>query len=85
MSRRDRIIAVLTGKFAPVHLDVRDVSAAHYGHSGWREGGETHIEVDIKSAALTAMSRIEAHRTVNEALAAEFDSGLHALQISILK
>ena len=85
MSRRDRITAVLTDRFAPAALEVRDVSARHYGHSGWREGGETHIEVDIRSSALTGMSKIEAHRAVNDALAAEFDGGLHALQISILQ
>ena len=85
MSRRDRITLLLTEKFAPEYLDVRDVSAQHHGHAGWREEGETHMEVEIRSAALTGMSRIDAHRAVNDALGEELNAGLHALQISILR
>ena len=85
MSRQDRIIALLDEQFSPNHLDVRDVSAQHHGHAGWREGGETHFEVSIRAAGLSALSWIEAHRAVNDALACELEAGLHALQIQILR
>lgn len=84
-SRRERIIAILTDGFAPHQLDVRDVSAEHHGHAGWREGGETHFEVDIAAEALAGLSRIDGHRRINDALAGELDAGLHALQIKILR
>ncbi|MGC6485370.1 MAG: BolA family protein [Candidatus Puniceispirillales bacterium] len=85
MPRRDRIITILEDRFQPQHLDVRDVSAQHHGHAGWREGGETHFEVEISAEALSGLSRIDAHRAVNEALADELAGGLHALQIQILR
>ena len=83
--RRDRIIDRLETEFEPDTLEVRDISGQHYGHAGWREGGETHFEVDIGAVALRDLSRIDAHRLVNTALAEEFAGGLHALQIKILR
>ena len=82
--RRDRIIDRLKTEFEPDTLEVRDISEQHHGHAGWREGGETHFEVDIGADALRGLSRIDAHRLVNTALAGEFAHGLHALQIKIL-
>ncbi|MCE2517811.1 MAG: BolA family transcriptional regulator [Alphaproteobacteria bacterium] len=84
MTRQDRIITALNAALSPRHLEVRDVSAQHHGHGGWREGGETHFEVDIASPEFDAMTRIAAHRMVNDALADELASGLHALQIKII-
>ena len=84
-SRRNRIIDRLEKEFGPDVLEVRDVSEKHHGHSGWREGGETHFEVDINAAVLKDLGRVDAHRKVNAALADEFADGLHALQIRILR
>ena len=64
---------------------MRDVSHQHHGHAGWREGGETHFEVDITSALFDGQTRVAAHRMVNDALAEELNAGLHALQIKIIK
>lgn len=85
MTRQDRIIAALTATLSPRYLDVRDVSAQHHGHAGWREGGETHFEVDIASPDFDGETRIAAHRMVNAALADELATGLHALQITIMR
>jgi BolA protein len=84
-SRQHRIENRLRAEFSPVELSVRDVSAQHHGHAGWREGGETHFEVGIRAAVLEGLSRIDAHRRVNDALADELATGLHALQIRILR
>ena len=27
----------------PIELDIADVSDKHIGHSGWKEGGQTHF------------------------------------------
>ena len=85
MTRQDRIIAQLTAAIAPTQLHVRDVSHQHHGHAGWREGGETHFEVDIASPAFEGQTRVMAHRLVHDALAEELANGLHALQIKIIK
>jgi BolA protein len=80
-SRKERIRASLTTRFAPVALDVIDDSHSHAGHSGARPEGETHFTVKIVSTAFADMNRVARHRAVTDALAAEFDSGLHALSI----
>ena len=81
MTRRDRIVEKLTRVFAPVRLDVADESHLHAGHAGHRPGGETHYRVYIVSEAFKGKSRIERHRTVNQALADELAGGIHALAI----
>lgn len=81
MNTRDRITATLTAAFAPVRLDVQDESHQHAGHAGSRPGGETHFRVNIVSDAFQGKSRIERHRMVNAALAAELTGGVHALAI----
>jgi BolA protein len=78
---RDRIVAILTEAFAPSFLEVVDESGQHKGHSGWREGGETHFRLRITAAAFSGMSRLEMHRAVNQALLAELAGGVHALAI----
>jgi BolA protein len=80
-TRRDRIRSVLEARFSPAHLDVIDESEMHRGHAGAAPGGETHFTVVIRSDQLDGLSRVEKHRAVNDALAAEFASGLHALSI----
>ena len=75
------MIGRLTGAFAPARLDVADESDLHAGHAGHRPSGETHYRVYIVSAAFKGKSRIERHRMVNEALAEELASGVHALAI----
>ena len=78
---RERIIAKLSQALAPVALEVIDESHRHAGHAGAREGGETHYRVRVASAAFAGKSRLERHRMVNAALAAEFADGVHALAL----
>jgi BolA protein len=72
----------LRTEFKPGSIAVTDDSEKHHGHSGWREGGETHFSVHIVSDAFIGKSRIERHRMVNAALAEAFNRGLHALAIT---
>jgi BolA family transcriptional regulator, general stress-responsive regulator len=67
--------------FAPESLDVVDESHLHEGHAGHRPGGETHFRVYIVSPAFEGKSRIERHRMINAALAAELAGSVHALAI----
>jgi len=77
----DIITEKLTGAFAPSSLRVVDESHQHEGHAGHRPGGQTHYRVHIVSEAFRGKSRIERHRMINAALAAELQGGVHALAI----
>jgi BolA protein len=78
---RDTISNRLQEAFTPESLQVVDESHLHEGHSGHRPGGETHFRVYIVSAAFKGKSRVERHRMINSALAAELAGGVHALAI----
>ena len=67
--------------FVPESLDVTDESHLHEGHAGHRPGGETHFRLHIVSPAFEGKSRIERHRMINAALAAELAGPVHALAI----
>ena len=82
MTTRTTITNKLREAFSPESLDVSDESHLHEGHAGHRPGGETHFRVDIVSAAFEGKSRIERHRMINCALAAELAGGVHALAIN---
>lgn len=84
MSMRDTIIAKLTERFAPLHLEVIDESNKHFGHAGWREGGETHFRVRIATRHFDGLSRVAQHRAVMDVLDAELKGRVHALAIDVL-
>lgn len=81
MNTAERITKILTDALAPQSLEVIDESHKHQGHSGWREGGETHYRVKISAAAFTGTTRLQRHRRINELLADELAAGVHALAI----
>lgn len=78
-----RIAAKLTDAFAPKRLEVTDESAAHAGHAGAREGGESHFHVLIVAEAFTGKSRLDRQRAVNAALAEELAGPVHALRMTV--
>lgn len=84
MSVKDTLTAKLTAKFAPAFLDVIDESNKHFGHAGWREGGETHFRVRIATRHFDGLSRVAQHRLVMETLDAELKGRVHALAIDVL-
>jgi BolA protein len=84
MTVKDAITNKLREAFTPESLDVVDESHLHEGHSGHRPGGETHFRVYIVSKAFEGKSRIERHRMINAALAAELAGPVHALAIKAL-
>ena len=84
MSVKDTLISKLTNRFAPAFLDVIDESNKHFGHAGWREGGETHFRVRIATRHFDGLSRVAQHRAVMETLDAELKDHVHALAIDVL-
>jgi BolA protein len=81
MQTSDLITEKLCKAFAPSSLRVEDESHRHEGHAGHRPGGETHFRLYIVSEAFRGKSRLERHRMINSALAAELGGGVHALAI----
>ncbi len=81
-SAEKRIIEILVGDFAPMHLDVRDDSAAHAGHEGAKRHGGGHYTITIVAEQFCNCSRVARHRAIYRALDAEFRSTIHALAIA---
>ena len=74
----------LTEALSPQRLKIVDDSEKHKGHAGYREGGETHFNVEVVSAAFAGQSRVARQRRVYEILAAELAERVHALQLKTL-
>lgn len=83
MPVREAIVAKLSAKFAPSHLEVIDESSRHQGHAGSRPEGETHFCVRIASDRLSG-TRVMQHRAIMETLDAEIKGGVHALAIEVM-
>ncbi|UDF04407.1 BolA family transcriptional regulator [Asticcacaulis sp. AND118] len=81
---RDSIETKLTAAFAPLRLEVYDDSDKHKGHSGAREGGESHFSVVIVSEAFRGLNRVARQRAVNAALREELTGPIHALSMQTL-
>ena len=69
------------GKLRARSLKALDESHQHEGHAGHRPGGETHFRIYIVADAFQGKSRIARHRMINDILAHELKSGVHALAI----
>ena len=82
-NRAARIETLLRDRLAPTILHIEDESAKHAGHAGARAGGETHYNVVLVSDRFAGLNRVARHRLVNEALAPEFGTGLHALALTL--
>ncbi len=71
----------LKAAFNPHSLSVIDESHQHAGHSGAHVNGESHFRVKIMSDAFKGHSRVNQHRMVNQVLALELKSRVHALAL----
>jgi BolA protein len=74
----------LADAFQPTRLEVIDDSDKHAGHSGAREGGESHFTVILEAGAFAGQSRVARQRAVNTALADLLAGPVHALSIKAL-
>jgi BolA protein len=84
MNVKDHMIAKLEAALAPTQLEIEDESHRHAGHSGAREGGQTHYRIKVASARFAGKGRIERHRMVYALLADEIAQGVHALALETL-
>lgn len=83
MGVKDDITEKLQQAFNPTALEVIDESHHHAGHSGWREGGESHFRVRMTAAAFAEMNRVARSRAVHKALEEELAGPVHALALEL--
>ena len=76
-SMRDTLMIALE----PIRLDVVNESHLHAGHAGSPGTGESHFRLLVVSPLFEGRSRLERHRMVNEALADDLATKIHALSI----
>lgn len=82
MNRQDHLTSKLNAAFSPHTLVVEDVSHQHAGHVGAQPQGQTHYTLHIVSAAFSGKTRVQRHRMIYDALAADIAAGVHALAIT---
>ena len=66
----------------PKALEVIDESAAHQGHAGYREGGQSHFRIRMTSPAFAGLSRLQKHRLVHATLG-HIMPRIHALALEL--
>jgi len=70
--------------FSPEEIEVIDESHLHVGHAGYREGGESHFKLIIKSTALGEYNRVDRHKRIYAELSELMESQIHALSITCM-
>jgi BolA protein len=83
MSLTQTIETKLRDAFAPEAFELVDESERHRGHSGYREGGESHFRLRMVSAAFAGENRVARQRAVNRVLAEELAGPVHALAMEL--
>ena len=83
ITKTEEIRLALEAAFVPTELEVVDDSESHRGHGGYQEGGESHYNVRIRSAAFEGKSRINRHRAVHAALGPDLIGRIHALALDL--
>ena len=68
---------------SPSRLQLIDESNQHQGHAGAHPSGESHFRLRISSPELVGKGRVAQHRMINEVLAKELKSRVHALAIEV--
>ncbi len=81
---KEKIQKKLRASLNCVEIKVTDVSHLHQGHSGWREGGETHFNLFLVSDIFNQKSRLERHKFVLNILEEYMKSSIHALSMKLL-
>ena len=79
MSRKQRIENAITDQLKPEKLLIEDESHRHHVP----EGAESHFKITAVATDFEQLNRIARHRFINNLLADEFNTGLHALSLHL--
>lgn len=71
----------LQESFNPTFLEVIDESELHRGHTGFKEGAQTHFKVLISAKIFEKMSRVSREKAIHKALGSSIIQNIHALSI----
>ena len=74
----------LKSALSPARLELIDESHQHHGHAGAHPSGESHFRLKISAPELVGKSRVAQHRMINEVLATELKTRVHALAIEVI-
>ncbi len=74
----------IEARLAPTALEVEDTSHLHAGHSGAREGGQSHFRIVVVSDRFEGLTRLARQRLVNDILRDELSGPIHALAMKTL-
>lgn len=80
----EKMRVTLENALSPKRLDIVDDSESHRGHGGWREGGESHFNMEIVAPAFEGVSRVGRQRMVFDLLKEELAGPVHALSLRCL-
>ena len=75
------MLRLLNSALSPTNVDLIDDSEQHRGHGGYNPSAESHLSLEIESAAFAGKSRVERQRMVYHALGDLMKERVHALQI----
>lgn len=84
MNRYNRIKQKLD-VLKPHYLEIIDESYLHIGHQEHLDYNETHFKIKISSVQLEGLTLVAQHKTIQSILKDEFNLGLHALSINVIK
>jgi stress-induced morphogen len=79
----EQIQQKLIDKLNPCELNIINQSHLHSSHFKGLQNGESHFKIIIKADILSSMTRLKAHRLINDILKDEIKSSIHALSIEI--
>jgi BolA protein len=82
MTAEARLRQKLMVALEPTRLDIVNESELHAGHRSSPNTGESHFRILIVSPMFAGVSRVGRHRMVNDAIAEDLRSGIHALALS---
>jgi BolA protein len=83
MSIAKKIEEIIQAEFSPQHLEVINESHLHVGHAGHDGTNDSHFKLIIVSDVFDGRSRVARERMVSKSLKPLFESGLHALSLTL--
>ena len=85
MSRIEKIKNKLKKEFSPSYIKIIDQSDKHTTHLETPNQPYTHLYLIISASDLNNLPSIQSHQKIYDLIREEFQTGLHALRIKILR
>ena len=83
MSVAQEIEQILRTNLNIKFLKIIDESHKHIGHSGYKEGGESHFRLQVVSPEFKGMTRLEKQKKIYKLLDELMKKQIHALSLDL--